>query len=83
MSDMNSAEVAGRSKARLASSFGGRQLITRKVAADILGVDIKTLNAMREKHLIPGVRTASGEFRYSERDIRAYLENAELKWIAS
>lgn len=64
------------SRARLASCFGGRQLITRKVAAAILGVDIKTLTAMRETSIIPGVRTASGEFRFSEADIRAYLSKA-------
>jgi hypothetical protein len=64
------------SRARLASCFGGRQLITRKVAASILGVDIKTLTAMRETHVIPGISTASCEFRFSEADLRAYLSTA-------
>lgn len=70
---MGAAISDDQSKARLASSFGGRQLITRKVAAAILGVDVKTLTVMRETRAIPGVRTASGEFRFSETDIRAYL----------
>ncbi len=69
-------------QARLASPFGGRQLITRKVAAAILGVDSKTLTLMREQDLIPGVLTASGEYRFSEADIRAYLAMAQPGWTA-
>ena len=60
-------------QARLASPFGGRQLITRKVAAAILGVDIKTLAEMRAQRLLPGVETERGEVRFSESDLRAYL----------
>jgi predicted site-specific integrase-resolvase len=66
----------------LASPFGGRQLITRKVAAALLGVDPKTLTLMREQRLIPGVLTASGEYRFSESDIRAYLAMAQPGWTA-
>ncbi len=73
MNAMISTQVDGRSQARLASPFGGRQLITRKVAAAILGVDIRTLAAMREQRVIPGVETARGETRFSEADLRAYL----------
>jgi hypothetical protein len=73
---MGAAGSYNQSDVRLASPFGGRQLITRKVAAAILGVDVKTLKAMRETRVIPGVRTASGEYRFSETDIRAYLNRA-------
>ena len=79
---LDSTGAAGPSQARLASPFGGRQLITRKVAAALLGVDSKTLNAMREQQLIPGVRTPSGEYRFSEADIRAYLAMAQPGWTA-
>ena len=74
---MGAALSDDQSQARLASCFGGRQLITRKVAAAILGVDVKALTTMRETRVIPGVRTASGEFRFSETDIRAFLTRPE------
>ena len=71
---MNSICLEGQPKARLASPFGGRQLITRKVAAALLGVDIRTLVLMRDRRIIPGVEIARGEVRFSEADIRAYLD---------
>lgn len=74
---MGAAFSHNRSRARFASCFGGRQLITRKVAAAILGVDSKTLTSMREHNEIAGVLTASGEVRFSEADVRAYLDKAE------
>ena len=77
MSAMSSVQFEDASQPRLASNFGGRQLITRKVAAAILGVDVKTLTAMREQRTIASVRTATGEYRFSETDLRAYLKNTE------
>lgn len=60
-------------EARFASPFAARQLVTRKVAAAILGMDIKHLELMRADGRIPSVRLANGEFRYSESDLSAYL----------
>ena len=77
MGGKNAAQPDSDPQARLASSFGGRQLITRKVAAALLGVDVKTLTRMREHRVIPGVRTPTGEFRFSETDLRAFLANPE------
>lgn len=78
---MSSISLEGQPQARLASSFGGRQLITRKVAAALLGVDIRTLAVMRDRRLIPGVETARGEVRFSESDIRAYLDRTGVEPI--
>ncbi len=76
MSWVQSSRPGGVAQARFASCFGGRQLVTRKVAAEILGVDIKTLKTMREQHNIPSVRTGSGEIRFREEDLHAYLTKA-------
>lgn len=58
-------------------AFRDRCTITAQAAAKLLGVDVGTLREMTDAGIIRAVRTGSGKTRrYTEGDIRAYLEES-------
>ncbi len=57
---------------RFAEAFATSALVTRRVAAALIGVDVKTLDGMRDEGLIRAVRRGKVP-AYTERDLRAYL----------
>jgi hypothetical protein len=61
-------------EARILAAFADRAVLTIKDAAQLLGMDPKTLDAITEVGAIRAVRRGGGETRgYTEGDIRAYL----------
>ncbi len=60
---------------RFGSQFAASMLVTHKVAAAILGVSAKTLRRMWKEGQISGVRRPTGEIRFAEADLCAYLES--------
>lgn len=59
-------------EARFAEAFANRAIIDKSAAADLLGMDVKTLDAMTAAGLIRSV--SKGVHRaYTERDLRLYL----------
>jgi hypothetical protein len=57
---------------RFSEAFAVGATVTRKVAARLLGMDVKTLDAMRERRLIRAVWRGKVP-AYTERDLRSYL----------
>lgn len=59
-------------EARFATAFARTAIVTAKAAAELIGLDVKTLDALAEKQVIRSV--PKGKLRaYTERDLRAYL----------
>jgi hypothetical protein len=59
-------------EARFESAFSCGATITAKAAADLLGVDVRTLGDMTDEGVVRAV--PRGKLRaYTERDLRAYL----------
>jgi len=59
-------------EARFAAAFADGATVTAKAAADLLGLDVKTLGALTDALTIRAVRR--GKLRaYTEHDLRAYL----------
>lgn len=57
---------------RFAEAFAAGAVITAKAAAELIGLDVKTLDALSEGQVIRSV--PRGKRRaYTERDLRAYL----------
>ncbi len=57
---------------RFAEAFAGAALITRKAAAELIGLDEKTLDALSDARIVRAVRKGAHR-AYTERDLRAYL----------
>lgn len=55
-------------EARFAAAFEVRAVVDRKVAADLLGLDVKTLDALPIRTVPKGAHRG-----YTERDLRLYL----------
>ena len=57
---------------RFAETFAAGAVITRKAAAELLGLDERTLDSLSDEGIVRAVRR--GKLRaYTERDLRAYL----------
>lgn len=59
-------------EARFAEVFAKGALATALDAADLLGVDVETLNALTDANVIRAVRPSKCR-RWTEADLRAYL----------
>lgn len=60
---------------RFAEAFADAVMLTRKAAAELIGVDVKTLDALHDAGLVRAVRR--GKLRaYTELDLRTYLLEA-------
>jgi hypothetical protein len=59
-------------EARFAVAFADRAIIDKATAAGLLGMDVKTLDAMTTEGLVRAV-TRGAHRAYTERDLRLYL----------
>lgn len=57
---------------RFAQAFAAGAVISRKEAADLIGLDAKTLDALSNQGVIRAVRKGAHR-AYTERDLRRYL----------
>ena len=69
---MTSSAIGPATEARIIAAFSQACLITADAAADLLGMDVKTLRTMTEASIIRAVRRGRLP-AYTEGDIRAYL----------
>lgn len=69
-------------EARFAEAFGARAVVDKATAARLIGLDVKTLDALSDQHVIRAVR--KGVHRaYTERDLRLYLlEGPDVECVA-
>jgi len=65
-------DLGPNTEARFARVFGKRALATASDAADLLGVDVETLNALSDANVIRAVRPSKCR-RWTEADLRAYI----------
>lgn len=64
-------------EARIQAAFAQAAVIGGTAAGDIIGCDLKTLNALADAGAIRAVRKGGGKTRgYTEGDIRWYLEQS-------
>lgn len=57
---------------RFAEAFGRRAVVDKRTAADLIGLDVKTLDALSDAKVIRAVRKGAHR-AYTERDLRLYL----------
>ncbi|MDP3405081.1 MAG: hypothetical protein Q8S03_10355 [Brevundimonas sp.] len=70
----SSATIGPITEARIREAFADRAVLTGKDTARLIGMDVKTLDAITDAGAIRAVRRGAGETRgYTEGDIRAYL----------
>lgn len=60
-------------ESRFAASFATAAIITKKAAAELIGLDEKTLDALTDAGVIRAVPRGAKLRAYTERDLRAYL----------
>lgn len=59
-------------EARFAAVFSTRAVVDKRTAADLIGLDVKTLDALSDAKVIRAVRKGAHR-AYTERDLRIYL----------
>lgn len=60
-------------EARFAAAFSTRAIIGPSAAAELIGLDVKTLEALSEAKVIRSVPKGLKHRGFTERDLRAYL----------
>lgn len=63
-------------KATTASNYIGAGLLTSKAAAELLGLDARTLDNWRYRGIGPVFIRLGGKIRYSVLDLNAYVANS-------
>lgn len=58
--------------ARFEAVFSTRAVVDKRTAADLIGLDVKTLDALSDAKVIRAVRKGAHR-AYTERDLRLYL----------
>jgi len=59
--------------ARFAEAFRCAAVVSKKVAADLLGIDGKTVDALTEASLLRSIPRGARHRGYTELDLRSYL----------
>lgn len=59
-------------EARFAAAFAHSSILSKKAAAELIGLDEKTLDALSDAKVIRAVRKGAHR-AYTERDLRTYL----------
>lgn len=60
-------------EARFARAFGDAAVVGKSVAADLLGLDEKTVDALTKEQILRSVPKGAKHRGYTERDLRLYL----------
>lgn len=72
-----SRDLGAVTEARLSALFANSALATAAATAEFLGMDVTTLAALTDAHVIRAVRVGAGKTRrYAERDVRLYLTDS-------
>lgn len=59
-------------EARFADAFSTRAVVDKSTAARLIGLDVKTLDALSDRRIVRAVRKGAHR-AYTERDLRLYL----------
>ncbi|MDB5405098.1 MAG: regulatory protein MerR [Rhodospirillales bacterium] len=69
MSEVDDLSLGPTTEARFSAAFGTQAVVGKRVAAHLLGVDVKTVDALPIRSVPKGAKHRG----YTERDLRAYL----------
>ncbi len=54
--------------------------LTEKEAAEVMAISPNALRSLRKRNLVPYIRLSTRTIRYSEADIKAFVEKRKFKF---